>query len=74
MTVWRMIVPLLDERTVKRVVWVKDHTTLTEYLSEKFEMTDIPKWLGGEASEGDEPMRLYNGFIVRPEEMKGRFT
>lgn len=72
MTVWKMLVPLLDERTVNRVVWVKDNSMLTDYLSENFETTQIPDWMGGKAVNCT--LRLYNDFLVQPEQMKGRLV
>lgn len=72
MTVWRMIEPLLDERTVNRVIWVKDNKLLTDYISNNFDTTNVPDWMGGKATNC--AFRLYNDFLVQPDHMKGRFA
>lgn len=64
--------PLLDERTVSRVVWLKNAIGLRDHLKDRFGLERIPSWMGGTAN--DSTFRLYNDFLVKPELMNGRFN
>lgn len=69
--VWRVIAPLLDERTVSRVIWLKNADEMRDHLEERYGLNNVPKWMGGTAQ--DCTLRLYNHFVVEPEQMAGRF-
>lgn len=56
---WRVIKPLLDARTIAKVVWVTSREEMQFELSKYFEPTNIPRWLGGIGPDGD--MTLLTG-------------
>lgn len=70
--VWRIIRPLLDERTANRVVWLSDGGELRKEIEESFSKGDVPQWLGGGAN--DMELELLNGAIVNAESLTGRFS
>lgn len=68
--VWRIIAPMLDARTVSRVIWIAPGESVVEQL-EAFDRAELPRWLGGEAL--DEDVELLNGDVVETSELGGRF-
>lgn len=51
--------PLLDARTVRKVVWMADANAMRQELAKYFAKGAIPRWLGGEGDDG--PVELYTG-------------
>lgn len=70
--VWRIIRPLLDERTATRVIWLSDGAELRAELESAFSKADIPQWLGG-GRDDCEALELLNGQLVDLEVLTDRF-
>lgn len=65
--VWKMIVPLLDTRTVNRVQWHSSDETIRSELDKYFAKSQLPTWLGGDvADEHDPQVLLFTGDKVKP--------
>lgn len=69
--VWKVISPMLDARTVSRVVWVTSGDELKEHLSPTFGGDVIPKWMGGQA-ETEDHITLYTGTVLKCSDLVGR--
>jgi len=48
---WKIIKPILDERTSERVEWCETHDALPKTLEKYFAKEQIPAWLGGSNTE-----------------------
>lgn len=59
--------PLLDARTVRKVVWMADADAMREELTNYFAKGAIPRWLGGEGDDG--PLKLYTGMSFDADEV-----
>eukprot|EP00177_Eucheuma_denticulatum_P006955 GFKZ01012648.1.p1 GENE.GFKZ01012648.1~~GFKZ01012648.1.p1 ORF type:complete len:288 (-),score=23.69 GFKZ01012648.1:139-1002(-) len=64
---WRIIKPLLDARTIAKVVWVASAEEIQFELRKYFESSNIPRWLGGDGPDGD--MTLLSGSIADADEI-----
>lgn len=69
-TAWKCISPLLDARTVAKVVWLSDGAALKKELGKYFESEVLPVWLGGRANVKD--VGLYSGKALTPQELLQR--
>lgn len=48
-------------------MFLSDTNQMREELSKSFAKTDIPRWLGGDASDG--ALQLYCGATIDPDEV-----
>ncbi|CAN8068141.1 unnamed protein product [Agarophyton chilense] len=67
---WKCVLPLLDARTVAKIVWVRDSTGLRSELRKYFDHNVLPMWLDGNAKNGT--MRLFSGTQLNPEECRAK--
>lgn len=70
---WRVIRPLLDERTANRVRFLSDGASLRAELEGAFTKGQIPSWLRGTAGSEDATLELLNGVRIDTAALAERF-
>lgn len=55
---WKIIMQMLDARSVGKVAWLSDKPAFVELLCKYFNLDDVPTWLCG--NRENEPMKLMN--------------